>query len=120
VRGRVPWRWSLLRTVWPTRFCRSASAGSGRAERLCECPERLCLTASAGYGRAEPLYPIAGALSLVLTTPRPRVSTMLRRSRRRAVAADVPSSCVLDAAEAKTGRHFTKEHGGAGSVPRAL
>jgi len=34
---------------------------------------------------AEPLYANTGPLSLVLTTPRLRVSTMLRQSRRRAV-----------------------------------
>jgi hypothetical protein len=50
--------------VFVERLCLTASAGYGRAERLCEFVERLCLTASAGYGCAERLCEFVGRLCL--------------------------------------------------------
>ena len=100
-------------SVFGETLCTTVAGGRGQAESLSTFGETLCTTIAGGYGQAEtldagrePLHPIAellqaflgslfaggatlhahaATLSLVLTTPRPLVSTTLRRSRRRAV-----------------------------------
>jgi hypothetical protein len=55
--------WVGILSVFVGTLCSNASAGYGRARRLYEFVGRLCSTASAGHGRAQRLYEFLEALS---------------------------------------------------------